>query len=100
MFSGPYDGIALRTAPQLSTWLGEPSKTPADRWYAEYHEKDLGASIPPLTLARLQVPQDHIIISKLVSPVDTVQAYHMMGTHDPRMVPQWQWLFGIAGAVK
>jgi pimeloyl-ACP methyl ester carboxylesterase len=100
LFSGPYDGIDLRKSPKLSTWLSEPSKTPMDRWYAEYHEKDLGAPIPPLTLAALKVPEDHIIVSKLASPVETTIAYHMMGTHDPRMVPQWQWLFGISGGVK
>ncbi len=101
LFSGPYDGVNLRTDPKLAKWLTDETKTPMDRWYAEYHEKDLGAPVPPLTLAALKVPQDHIIISHLDAPAGAPAiSYHMMGTHDERMVPQWKWLFGIPGGLK
>ena len=101
LFSGPYDGIDLRTDdPKLANWLTDPTKTPMDRWYAEYHEKDLGMPVPPMTLAALKVPADHILVSHLSSPVDSTKAYHAMGTHDLRMLPEWKWLFGIEGGTK
>ena len=97
LFSGPYDGIDLQTKPQMANWLSWPTKTPMDRWYAEYHIHDLGAPIPPMTLAKLKVPEDHIIVSHMVGADDTAHTNHSMGTHDPRMEPQWKWLFGIEG---
>ena len=96
LFSGPYDGIDLRTAPKLAKWLSDESKTPMDRWYAEHHEQDLGAPILPMTLGALKVPADHIYVSKLESAFGSTLSNHMMGTHDERMVPVWKWLFGVA----
>ena len=101
LFSGPYDGNDMQTAtPKPAEWLSDVSKTPADRWYAEYHEKDLGATLPPMTLAALKVPADHILVSHLEPTQTSVNAYHSVGTHDPRMAPQWKWLFGIEGGVR
>jgi dienelactone hydrolase len=100
LFSGPYDGIDLRGTPKLSTWLSDPTKTPMDRWYAEYHEHDLGEPIIPLTLAAIKVPPDQIIVSRLPSTSGAAISYHMMGSHDERMLPQWKWLFGIPGGTK
>ncbi|MDR3734588.1 MAG: hypothetical protein P4L10_03525 [Acidobacteriaceae bacterium] len=86
LFSGPYDVIDIRTAPKLAKWLSDDSKTPMDRWYAEYHEHDLGEPIIPMTLGALKVPADHIYVSHLdLTP--GASGFHASGTHDTRMVP-------------
>ncbi len=104
LFSGPSDGVGLRAGMdakdvQLSAWLAGPSKTPPDRWYASYHDKEVVNTLSPMEYAALGVPPDHITVFTLEPPANSHAtgklAYHMAVVNDPRYQPQWRKMFGI-----
>ncbi len=105
LFSGPTDGINLESdSRKLAAWLYEPGKTPSDRWYAEFHEKEKIAPLQPMILDALKVPKDHVFVFKL-DPPSTVKApglvaYHMTVVHDPSYQPEWEKMFGFEKTTK
>jgi pimeloyl-ACP methyl ester carboxylesterase len=104
LFSGPSDGVSLHPGmnikdAELSSWLYGPSKTPPDRWFASYHDKELVNTLSPLEYAALGIPPDHITVFRMEPPVNSKStgliAYHMAVVNDPRYAPQWREMFGI-----
>lgn len=82
-----------------SPWVSEPSKTPADRWWAEYHAKEKAGALLPIGFAALRIPSAHVLRFEL-EPPSTIKApgllaYHMTVIADPRYLPQWKTMFGI-----
>jgi pimeloyl-ACP methyl ester carboxylesterase len=101
LFSGGPDAVGRELGtPKLSSWVLEPgSKTPPDRWWAEYHPKEPAGPLLPLGYAALHIPKDHVFELTL-EPPSTVKAqgkvaYHMAVVADQRYLPQWQKMFGI-----
>ena len=76
LFSSPWDNYGPRHT--LAPWLRHGSgATPADRWYAAYHEKENTAEIIAHAYAALGIPQAHVHVFKL-EPARAVSAnpYH------------------------
>jgi pimeloyl-ACP methyl ester carboxylesterase len=109
LFSGPSDGFELHpgmsgeeASSHLSAWLYKPNKTPPDRWFASYHNKELVRVLSPLIYDALRVPRDHITVFSL-EPPPTVKAtglvaFHMAVVNDTRYLPQWRQMFGVDAA--
>jgi pimeloyl-ACP methyl ester carboxylesterase len=97
LFSGAADGVGHTAATRKwSTWLTEPSKTPMNRWYAEYNAKEQLAAVEPMVYVEmLKIPSSHVLEFKLDLPQNTPLVAHMSVVHDPRYLPCWKWMMGI-----
>jgi hypothetical protein len=96
LFSSPWDFV--RASQQLAPWIGEPSATPPDRWFAEYHRRENTAALLARSYRALQIPADHIRIFDLDLPKDmktkSDNPYHGSTIRVSGYEPEWQFLFG------
>ncbi len=97
LFSSPWDTTGQDQHP--APWLYEPSQTPRDRWFAEYHERENTARLIANAYQALNIPRDHIFVFQHDLPMQARGAnasnpFHAITTHDPRYVPQWRAMFG------
>ncbi len=96
LFSSPWDVTGRDHHP--APWLSEPSATPMDRWYAEYHERELTAELIKNAYAALQIPPDHIRVFSHDIPADfhgnSPNPYHVNTIMDRRYAPDWTIMFG------
>lgn len=89
LFSSPWDfTIATDNTEKLAPWLAAPSKTPPQRWYAGYHEKEDTAGLIARAYAALRVPADHIRVFRSTLAVSPEMArrqnlYHVQGLYSP-----------------
>lgn len=103
LFSGGPDGYGyLSGVPRVAAWVREPSKTPMNLWWAEYHANEPAAKLLPHGYAALKIPASHIFVLSLDLPAGMHTkgpiAYHMTVVHDPRYLPQWKKMFGVETA--
>ena len=100
LFSSPWDITGPDHAP--APWLSEPSATPPDRWFAEYHEREQTAGLIKNAYAALQIPQDHIRVFSQDLPRDfhgnSPNPYHVNTIRDERYAPDWKIMFGAPQA--
>ena len=76
LFSSPWDNYGPRHV--LAPWVTRGTgKTPADRWFAAYHQKENTAETIARAYAALRIPRDHIHVFTL-EPAREVSAnpYH------------------------
>jgi hypothetical protein len=96
LFSSPWDFMGASR--QLAPWISEPSATPPDRWFAEYHRRENTAAELARAYRALQIPADHIRVFDLDLPKDlkinSNNPYHGSTVHIPAYSPEWQFLFG------
>jgi hypothetical protein len=96
LFSSPWDYIGASR--ELAPWIGEPSATPPDRWFAEYHRRENTAALLARSYKVLQIPSDHIRVFDLDLPKDmkikSNNPYHGSTVRIPAYEPEWQFLFG------
>lgn len=96
LFSSPWDVAGPRHEP--APWLREPSRTPMDRWYAEYHAKEKTADLIVSAYAALQIPQDHIRVFDKGLPPNEPGAgpnpYHVSTIRNPAYAPDWMEMYG------
>ena len=97
LFSSPWDvtGRDRRPAP----WLAQPSLTPLDRWYAEYHAQEQTVPLIRQAYAALRIPPDHIEVFDQDLAPDAARSsnpYHVNTIRDRRYVDRWRELFGRA----
>jgi hypothetical protein len=96
LFSSPWDYEGA--SQQLAAWISEPSATPPDRWFAEYHRRENTAALLARSYKALQIPADHIRIFDLDLPKDMKikgnNPYHGSTVRIPAYEPEWQYLFG------
>ena len=97
LFSSPWDVTGPDHHP--APWLSEPSATPQNRWFAEYHAREDTAAFISNAYKALQIPGDHIKVFRLdlpdrsnVSPDSN--PFHSITTRDQRYAPQWKYMFG------
>ncbi len=100
LFSGGPDGYGyLSGTPQVAAWVREPSRTPMNRWWAEYHTNEPAAKLLPKGFAALKIPKSHLFVFDLDLPPGMHTkgpiAYHMTVIHDPRYLLQWEKMFGL-----
>ncbi len=96
LFSSPWD--FQRSSQRLAPWLIEPSETPPERWFAEYHRREKTAALIERAYQALQIPKSNIRIFDLDLPRDmkfkTDNPYHVSTIRVPAYAPEWQFLFG------
>jgi hypothetical protein len=96
LFSSPWD--FQRSPPRLAPWLIEPSETPPERWFAEYHRREKTAALIERAYQALQIPKSNIRIFDLDLPKDmkftSDNPYHVSTIKVPAYAPEWQFLFG------
>jgi hypothetical protein len=96
LFSSPWDYV--RASQQLAPWIGEPSVTPPDRWFAEYHRRENTAALLARSYKVLQILADHVRIFDLALPKDmkttSDNPYHVSTVRNAGYESEWQFLFG------
>jgi hypothetical protein len=96
LFSSPWDVTGPTQLP--APWLSMPSATPMDRWFAEYHERELTAGLIRNAYAALQIPTDHIRVFSHDLPSNfhgnSPNPYHVNTIRDERYAPDWAVMFG------
>jgi hypothetical protein len=93
LFSSPWDffGPAKTPAP----WLSEPSATPSNRWFAEYHRRENTAALIARAYSVLQIPPQNVRIFDLPTHGEhSRNPYHGSTIRVPAYEPQWRFLFG------
>ncbi len=95
LFSSPWDTTGADRHP--APWLSQPSATPMERWYAEYHARENTAGLIRNAYAALEVPVDHVRIFNLDLPSTyhgtSPNPFHGHTIADPRYEDQWRFLF-------
>jgi dienelactone hydrolase len=95
LFSSPWDYVG---SSQLAPWISEPSATPPDRWFAEYHRRENTAALLARAYRDLQIPADHIRVFDLDLPKDMKiknnNPFHGSTVHVAAYEPEWQFLYG------
>ena len=96
LFSSPWDFYGKSRT--LAPWLTTPSATPPERWFAEYHKKEVTADQIAQAYRQLQIPQDHILIFDLepTGKSTSKNPYHGSTVKFLGYEPQWRWLYGTA----
>jgi predicted esterase len=96
LFSSPWDYTLASHS--LAPWIAEPSVTPPERWFAEYHRRENTADLIAQAYAVLRIPAEHIRIFDLDLPAGyhahSNNPYHGSTAHLPKYAPEWQFLFG------
>jgi len=101
LFSSPWDWTdpGRRPAP----WLSQPSSTPPDRWYAEYHRREVTADPLRAAYAALAIPQTHIYVFDKDIPARWADAArhmedpsHGLPVADVTYAGEWREMFGRA----
>jgi predicted esterase len=96
LFSSPWD--FQRSSQRLAPWLTDPSATPPERWFAEYHRRENTAALIARAYQALQIPMSNIRIFDLDLPKDmkfkSDNPYHGSTIRVPAYAPEWEFLFG------
>ena len=106
LFSSPWDNYGRTQV--LAPWVRRgPGKTPADRWFAAYHQKEGTAALIARAYEALRIPRDHVHVLTL-EPARQVSAnpYHpsVVGNAatpraadgTPAYLEEWRALLGSA----
>jgi predicted esterase len=97
LFSSPWDYSA--SSHRLAPWLIEPSATPPERWFAEYHRRERTAALIAQAYAVLQIPANNIQVFDRDLPLEVGRSrgdnpFHASTTRVLAYAPQWRLLFG------
>lgn len=97
LFSSPWDfsGRARILAP----WIATPSVTPPERWFAEYHQREMTADLLAKSYQLLAIPAANIRIFKGEPPaIPAPNPYHATTVSLAEYIPDWLVMFGPAVA--
>ncbi len=99
LFSSPWDYAGPRRQP--APWLSAPSATPPDRWYAEYHRREITAEFIKRAYTALSIPDDHIQVFDLdIAPGSlsskSPNPFHVDTVVNPGYAAQRREMFGQA----
>lgn len=96
LFSSPWDFVGRDKAP--APWLYEPSATPPERWFAEYHKRENTAGLIAHAYKVLRIPPENVQVFDLPIPSDMhlnrSNPFHVSTVKVPAYEPQWRILFG------
>jgi hypothetical protein len=97
LFSSPWD-VSIDNR-RLAPWLSEPSATPPDRWFAEYHKREQTARLISRAYRLLRIPRDHILVFDQDIPEDlrnrdAANPFHGSTIRASGYRPQWRLMFG------
>jgi hypothetical protein len=88
LFSSPWDFQVTDGHVRLAPWISGPSKTPPERSYGGYHEREKTAGLIAQAYAALRIPPDHIRVFKLDLPpaqqhAESHNPFHGQGISNP-----------------
>lgn len=89
LFSSPWDfQVTSGHVRRLAPWISGPGKTPPERWYGGYHEREKTADLIAQAYAALRIPQDHIRVFQRDLPpaqqsADSPNPFHGQGISNP-----------------
>jgi hypothetical protein len=97
LFSSPWDYSSESRS--LAPWISEPSVTPPERWFAEYHRRENAADLIARAYVVLRIPAEHVRIFDLDIPSHhrvrgSNNPYHSSTIRVPEYAPEWRFLFG------
>lgn len=96
LFSSPWDFYG--SGRELAPWISEPSVTPPERWFAEYHRRENTAALIARAYRQLRIPPDNIRVFDLDIPpeikVSKENPFHGSTIRIPAYADQWAFLFG------
>ena len=96
LFSSPWDVTGPDHHP--APWLSLPSRTPPERWFAEYHAKEKTAAQIQRAYAALGIPAANLRVFDRDLPSNSPPSpnpYHVNTIRDPRYAPDWLFLYGV-----
>jgi predicted esterase len=101
LFSSPWDVTGADHHP--APWLSATSQTPPERWYAEYHRRELTAALIVRAYVAMAIPADHIRVFDHDLPAAmgerrSENPYHGATIRDVSYAADWRALFGQASA--
>lgn len=98
LFSSPWDVTGPQHQP--APWLSEKSATPPDRWFAEYHRRELTAALIINAYNRLAIPLDHILVFDNDIPANThyrtENPFHVSTIDNFDYADRWRIMYGNA----
>jgi len=87
LFSSPWDFVISRGRARLAAWLYKPSRTPRERWFGGYHEKERTAHLIESAYMALRIPPDHVRVFALNRDAHginlTNNPFHVEGISNP-----------------
>ena len=84
VFSGGWD----HSGPgKIASWYREPSRTPLERWYGTYHDREPNAAIIAQTYEAMGIPRSHQL--RLAKPVRPGKLAHGEGVSNPQYRDTW-----------
>jgi hypothetical protein len=95
LFSSPWDSYGR--AHTLAPWIIQPSKTPPNLWFGEYHRREGSAELIADAYRGLQIPAANIRVFDLGLPSGSgigKDLYHVSTIRNSGYVDQWRFLFG------
>jgi hypothetical protein len=96
LFSSPWD--FERSSQSLAPWLLEPSATPPERWFAEYHRRENTAPLIARAYQALKIPKENIRVFDLDLPkgmkFKSDNPFHVSTIKVSAYAPEWEFLFG------
>jgi hypothetical protein len=95
LFSSPWDFHG--PAKILASWLAEPSATPPELWFAEYHRREKTMPLIAAAYQKLRIPPENIRVLDLDLPAGGshgANPYHVSTISNPAYRDDWIFLFG------
>lgn len=87
LFSSPWDFVAPHSNGRaLAPWISMPGKTPPERWFGGYHERENEAGLLAKSYAALRIPPENIRIFKRDLPASQEEGpnpFHGQGIQNP-----------------
>lgn len=97
LFSSPWD--FTQPGRKLAPWIAGPSATPPERWFAEYHKRELTADLLAQSYQLLGIPPSQVLVFDRDLPGNgggSPNPYHGSTVRDPGYAAQWRVLYGKA----
>ena len=96
LFSSPWDFTGRSR--DVAAWIFEPSATPPERWFAEYHRRENTAEYIVRAYRALGIPEANIRVFDADLPPrhPSENPYHGSTIVLPVYIPDWQAMFGEA----
>jgi predicted esterase len=100
LFSSPWDFVVSKgSVRRLAAWISQPSKTPPERWFGGYHQRENMAGLIAQAYSELRIPGSHIRIFTLDLPATRQQTasknpFHGEGVRNPAYAKQRAFFLG------
>jgi hypothetical protein len=98
LFSSPWDfSVSQGNRRTLAPWIAMPAKTPAERWFGGYHERENEAGLLAKSYAALRIPTENIRVFKRDLPASQnggPNPFHGQGIQNPVYAEEWGFFLG------